>query len=501
MSVVIHDRYDTEAFRGAITMHPRLPQAMKQMPPLSEELAEDLFYSFYQSFPKLAAEEYLSLSDQVYHKLLAEIMHTVEWKSVRSSGSIGDQLYSAMTASSVTKSMLEKLEKAILQKIEQLRGTEEEMKRLFGEAETYQYLANESSDEEKTQRYQGQADHNKQEAEQLQEQVEDLAQCLGAQSEQIEDAARQIARGSLKGAESEIESMQAAVSAFMGGSSKGDMGSALSVKEKIALATKVGKSDKLKRIAELTGRMERIALRVQKSKVQHPPDEIIGVTIGRDVSKLVPSETALLFEPDLEDLFYKKYIEGQLLQFDMQGSEKQGRGPLIIARDSSGSMEYSLGNTTTTKEVWAKAVTLALLAIARKEKRDFAIIDFAHGKQVKIFNFTKGEATPKQLIEAAEFFFCGGTQYEEWMKQSLELVESSAFDRADVICVSDGEVYIPKELEEDWNRRRKARGMRCYSILLGDEQGGHELSRISDAIANIDDLKEDNAALDLMFSV
>jgi uncharacterized protein with von Willebrand factor type A (vWA) domain len=85
------------------------------------------------------------------------------------------------------------------------------------------------------------------------------------------------------------------------------------------------------------------------------------------------------------------------------------------------------------------------------------------------------------------------------MAEALRLVDSSRFDRADVLCVSDGEVHVDARLEADWNRRRLKRGMRCYSVLLGDEPGAAVLARISDALVTVTDLTDDNAALQLLF--
>jgi len=498
MPIIAHDRYDEEAYRDAILMHPQA----SQISPIGQDLTEDLFYSFHQTLPRLASREVLSPSRQVYHKILEEIINTYEWNDVRGGGTVDDPLYSIMAAKSVAKSVIGKLEAGILRKIEQLRDAEPEIERLFGEAETYDELAQGASDDKARELYK-KAEESRKKAAALSQAAERAAHSLDGKAEQIEDSARQSARQALEEAESDIKSTQAAIETFTRGSSSGGSGngSAMTAREKIELATKVGKSDRLKHIAELTGRMNRIALQTQKSKVKHPPDEIVGITTGKDLGKVLPVELGQLADPDLEPLFFKKYIEGQLLQFDMRGSEKQGRGPIIVALDSSGSMQDTLGNSSTTKEVWSKSVMLALLAIAHKEKRDFAAIHFSHGQAVKVFEFSKGEVPPSELIAATDFFICGGTSYDEWMKRSLKLVERSKFNRADTICISDGEVYITDELEKNWNSRRKARDMRCYSVLLGDEQGGEVLSRISDAIATVDDLRDDNDALNLMFSI
>jgi uncharacterized protein with von Willebrand factor type A (vWA) domain len=153
------------------------------------------------------------------------------------------------------------------------------------------------------------------------------------------------------------------------------------------------------------------------------------------------------------------------------------------------------------KDAWAKAVTLALLAVARKQKRDVAVVHFSGTGQVKIHEFARGETSPAQLIAMAEFFYGSGTVYAGWMAEALRLAEGSVFDRADVICVSDAEVAINDRAAANWNTRRRAREMRCYGVLLGDQTGGDVLGRLCDVVVTVDDLAEDSAALRVMFSV
>jgi hypothetical protein len=102
------------------------------------------------------------------------------------------------------------------------------------------------------------------------------------------------------------------------------------------------------------------------------PDEITSITAGTNIERLLPSEIALLADPDLEDLFYLKFAEHNLMQYDLIGHEPEGQGPIIIAIDESGSMMTDYGGMT--GEVWSKAVMLALLSIARLQKRDLAVL-------------------------------------------------------------------------------------------------------------------------------
>jgi uncharacterized protein with von Willebrand factor type A (vWA) domain len=503
-STIYHDDYDAAAYTETLSMYPRMRETVEahaEALPTASDLVSDVFYSMYRPAPQLVPAEELAPSASINRTILEEMMGTTQWESVRAAGTVGDQLYSAIATATVAMAVLSSLDKKIIERLKQLHEAEQEAQRLFDQAETLEDLAGNTSGD-KAQSLYDQAQKAREQAEEQQQEAKAIAGDLAQDSEQIEDAARQSARAALQTAEGDIEANEAAVKAFSGGYSQsgGNSNGSMTLKEKIKLAQNVGKSTKLKQVAELCGRMTRIALAVQKSKIKHPPDEIVGIEIGKDLGRVLPVELAQLSDPDLEPLFFKKYVEGQLMQLEMIGHEKQGHGPIIVALDSSHSMTDPLG-AGFSKEVWSKAVTLALLAVARKQKRDLAVIHFAENGKLKVFTFPKGEGTPQQLISNTEFFYNGGTQYEGWMREALKLVQESKFNKADVICVSDGLVNIPSQLEADWNRQRKAREMRCYSVLLGDQSGENTLARISDALTTIDDLKADNDALQMMFAV
>jgi uncharacterized protein with von Willebrand factor type A (vWA) domain len=303
----------------------------------------------------------------------------------------------------------------------------------------------------------------------------------------------------------EVSQANDAINAF-GGSHDADFGiengaggrNSRSTKEKLVIAQQVGHSQKLQQIAAVCGRFTRIALQQKKTRVKHPPDEITSITTGSEIERLLPSESALLADPDLEDLFYLRFAERGLMQYDLVGHEPQGQGPIIIAIDESGSMTTDYGGMT--GEVWSKAVMLALLSIARLQKRDLAVIHFSGPDDLRIDLFPKGQALPAEVIACASFFFNGGTVFEPWMKKALELVDESRFEKADVICVSDGISDVSPEAQVEWTKRRAERGMRAYGVLIGANQGEALLGEISDAVFRLDDLRGDLPALEVIFS-
>ena len=213
----------------------------------------------------------------------------------------------------------------------------------------------------------------------------------------------------------------------------------------------------------------------------------------------MPSEVALLGDPDLEDLFYLKFAERRLLQYELEGRESEGRGPIILALDESGSMSETLGGVV--KEAWGKSVMLGLLAIARRQKRDLAVIHFSGPNQLHTSVFPKGESSPLNLIDEVEFFFGGGTVFDRWMEEAARLVDQDRFDRADAIVVSDGIAFISERAVAEWWKRRAERKMRCYGVLIGTDQGVKALGRISDAVMTLDDLRQDLDVLEIIFAI
>jgi uncharacterized protein with von Willebrand factor type A (vWA) domain len=121
---------------------------------------------------------------------------------------------------------------------------------------------------------------------------------------------------------------------------------------------------------------------------------------------------------------------------------------------------------------------------------------------MKVFRFPRAQATSNELIEVAEFSWNGGTVYDDWMRESLAMSEESRFNNADVIVISDGDVGIRTQVREDFNRRRHAKQMHAYGVLLSHSaQHGRNLASVTDAMVTIGDLEHDGAALDLMFNI
>ena len=502
-----HDGYDRQMWAQAQQDYGRLREAVCQAAQTlvtAPALLRDLFFSFYKRVVQPTPIVPLTPAYQVNAEILAQILTTVEWQQVRAAGTVDDPLAAAMATIGVAARTLTALDQATVARINQLHELESGAADLWSLAEALEDLAQQATGDRAVTLFQQAADARAQ-IQQAVAAVAALAAELAAGAEAREDVVRRAARRGLDEAEAAIDQTQRAIAAYSGGQADFTLsgrtaGRALSMKEKLHLATTVGKSRRLQEIAAICGRLQRIALKVQETRIQHAPDEVTAVTVGRDLGHLLPSETALLADPDLEPLFFLTSAEGRLLQYHLEGREKQGQGPILVALDNSGSMTEPAGGGLT-KEVWSKGVTLALLAIARKQQRDLAVLHFSSAGQLAVQRFPKGRAAHSAVIACMEHFFNGGTVFEPWMQTALQLVEEAAFDRADVICVTDGLTAISPTWREEWNRRRRGRGMRAYGVLIGTNQGAGELAGVTDALLTLHNLQEDLPVLQTIFAI
>jgi uncharacterized protein with von Willebrand factor type A (vWA) domain len=211
----------------------------------------------------------------------------------------------------------------------------------------------------------------------------------------------------------------------------------------------------------------------------------------------------------------------------MIGHEPQAKGPIIACVDESGSMaqahinekrlakkikdldpeaqaeaRYQAYTNAYTKEIWSKAVVMALLAIARHQHRDFCVVYFSYIGELKTYTFPKAKASTTELLDLAEFFFGGGTTYDGWMTESLVITEKAMFENADLIVISDGDVFIGDQKREEYNTRRNAKKVHAYGVLLGtSKKEGDRLRSVTDQMITVLDLENDTKALDMMFNI
>ena len=197
---------------------------------------------------------------------------------------------------------------------------------------------------------------------------------------------------------------------------------------------------RIRKIAEQFGRMKNIAFSPKMRWVDDIPHQHKGIKMGDDLGRILPQELARFDDEDLELGFLADWAEGKLIEREMHGKRKIGRGGIILCEDGSGSMSGD-------PEIMAKAVMLCLLNIAKQERREFHLIHFGSPGQFKTLDFPRPEDyTIDHVIEAAELFFGGGTDFQTPLDEAMRLCKEenarTGAVKSDIIFVTDGQCHV-----------------------------------------------------------
>jgi len=215
-------------------------------------------------------------------------------------------------------------------------------------------------------------------------------------------------------------------------------------------------------------------------------EEIVGITIGRDLAYALPQELALLSDEESSLLFDMKYVEGRIMSFDMQGmsenikeiqeeklveiSEDEKKGPIIICVDTSSSMQGA-------PETIAKAITLYMATKAIEEKRACYLINFSTGIDSMDLSGTMGIS---KVIEFLQKSFYGGTDATPALFHAVDMLQKEAYKKADILMISD---FVMENLSQSATEKiskAKENNNAFYSLAIGNLFLSKQLKSIFD---------------------
>ncbi len=216
------------------------------------------------------------------------------------------------------------------------------------------------------------------------------------------------------------------------------------------------------------------------------------MTTGNDLAHLLPSELAKLVVPELKPLFLKGYSERSLLQYQLKSKETQGRGPIVVCLDSSGSMAGA-------KEQWSKAVAIALLTIANQQKRTCRILHFCESI-CRVDDFPSCELDPHRLLDCMEAFYNGGTSWEAPLNGALEIIRAeSAYKNADIVLITDDLCNVSSSWLKHFKQSQSLLEFSTFGIMLGSSNTGI-LSSIANTVIAIPNLTQDGE-IEMVFRI
>ena len=272
------------------------------------------------------------------------------------------------------------------------------------------------------------------------------------------------------------ESMKSLLGGTRAGSGDAEL-KKIPLRDQISLAEKIASTTHMKEIADWAGRFKQIARK--KQKIKHSESlEKSGVTFGHNIERLLPMELVLYTHPITRIDFLRRFVEGQTMQYEQEGKEILGKGPIVLCLDQSGSM-YKL-------DTQAKGFTVALMSIARKQRRDFCLIVFS--TRTQIFNYVKGNIKTADIFNLAQIFLGGGTDFTLPLDEAVNVINESRFKQADVIFVTDGENEVEESFLEVFNKKKSKKDFKVLSLVIGNET--NTVMQFSDKVVRVKDLDE-----------
>jgi uncharacterized protein with von Willebrand factor type A (vWA) domain len=260
----------------------------------------------------------------------------------------------------------------------------------------------------------------------------------------------------------------------------------LSAGARLELGRRLAKNCKIAELARLVGRFKRDALALRRKVVERGSSEVFDIERGNELGRLIPAELIALHQPQLYRDFKRRLLEGAILQYQLRQDEEKGRGPMVVCLDLSSSMQGD-------KELWGKAVTLTLMDIARRQRRLFRAVLFSSGadtlRVIDVNRERRYEPELGKVMELAEYFPGGGTEFERPLDAAMELVAQKKLRRADIVIITDGECQVSPQWLAALNARKEELQFKIFGVVV--DVGSNELGTLrqfSDRIASIKQL-------------
>jgi len=260
-------------------------------------------------------------------------------------------------------------------------------------------------------------------------------------------------------------------------------GGRLAAGERLELGRHLARNRKLGELARLVGRFKQDARALRRKTMERGAAEAYDIERGAELGRMIPAELLAMHHPALKRDFGRRLLEGELLQYRLRDEEQKGKGPMVVCIDVSSSMEGD-------KELWAKAVSLTLMDIARRQRRLFRAVLFSSGPgSLKVLDLNRERRYQPELgkvMELAEYFPGGGTDFQQPLDAAMDLIEHKRLSRADIVIITDGESQVAPEWLADLRRRKEDLQFSIFAVLV--DVGSSELStlaQMSDRVTSV----------------
>ncbi|HKN00532.1 MAG TPA: VWA domain-containing protein [Candidatus Binataceae bacterium] len=240
-------------------------------------------------------------------------------------------------------------------------------------------------------------------------------------------------------------------------------GGRMNAGQRLELGRHLARSRKLGELARLVGRMKQDARALRRKMLDRGVAEAYDIERGADLGRMIPSELVAMHHPVLVRDFRRRLLEGEVLQYRLREDEQKGKGPMVVCIDVSSSMQGD-------KELWAKAVGLTLMDIARRQRRLFRAVLFASGQvSLRVLDLNRRQRYEPELgkvIEMAEYFPGGGTDFQQPIDAAVALLEDRKLKRGDIVMITDGECQVAPEWLAHLRERKDELQFTIFGVLV-----------------------------------
>lgn len=237
-------------------------------------------------------------------------------------------------------------------------------------------------------------------------------------------------------------------------------------------------------LAPVSDQVTANAMREREIRVPGLVAETCGVTRGGAVSRMLPSEAAMMRHPRLRMAWFARLAERSLLVYEdedrlverfivdadaMRPSReprpqaRRERGPMILCVDTSASMAGGAENV-------AKAVVLEGMRVAAAEGRACYVYAFGGPGEILEREFGLDVAGIGAATDFMAQGFGGGTDICEPLQRAIERVHQHAWREADLVIASDGEFGATPAVAVRVREARHQLGLRVQGVLVGDRE-------------------------------
>ena len=266
-------------------------------------------------------------------------------------------------------------------------------------------------------------------------------------------------------------------------------GGRMSAGERLELGRRLAGNKKLGELARLVGRFKQDARALRRKTLERGVAEAYDVERGSELGRLIPAELMAMHHPMLGRDFRRRLLEGTVLQYRLRQDEQKGKGPMVVCIDVSSSMEGD-------KELWAKAVGLTLMDIARRQRRLFRAVLFSSGEpSLKVLDLNRErryQPDLRKVIEMAEYFPGGGTDFERPIDAAVELLTEKQLKRGDIVIITDGECAVSPEWLARLRERKDGLDFSIFAVLVDvGAANTSALAEFSDRITSVRQLNSE----------